>query len=187
MSTLKAAKRYAEMGFSVIPTKPRPDPDPKQEAKRPALPAWKAYQDKRATEAELDAWWYRWPKAGVAIVTGAISGVVAIDLDNEEALAWGRENLPPTPMVCKTGRGEHWYYRHPGIPVANGVGVVKGRKVDLRGDGGYVVAPPSIHPSGAVYEEIGDWRIALQNLPPFPSSELGKSTNSSAALDIGIM
>jgi len=187
MSTLPNAKRYAAMGLSVIPLRPRPEPDPKGEAKRPALPAWKEYQQRRATEAELEAWWHRWPEAGVAIVTGAVSGVVGIDLDNAEAVAWAHETLPPTPMVCRSGRGEHWYYKHPGIPVANGVGVVAGRKIDIRGDGGYLVAPPSVHPTGALYVEVGDWEKALQSLPAFPSSDLRKSGNSSEALIIGIM
>ncbi|HLI78147.1 MAG TPA: bifunctional DNA primase/polymerase, partial [Acidobacteriaceae bacterium] len=60
----------------------------------------------------------------------------------------------------RTGRGEHRYYRHPGREVRNFAGRVQG--LDLRGDGGYVVAPPSLHPSGRRYE----WALSPQDAPP---------------------
>jgi len=99
----------------------------------------------------------RWPDANVGILTGAVSGLVVLDVDAQhqglESLsrieaAWSA--LPPT-VECRTGGGgRHLYYRHPGGQVRNKAGLSPG--IDLRGDGGYVVAPPSIHPSSSVYE-----------------------------------
>jgi hypothetical protein len=71
-------------------------------------------------------------------------------------------DLPPTPTV-RTGRGVHYYFKRPSFEVRNGVGIA-GVKLDIRGDGGYVAAPDSIHPSGARYE----WVISPEDVPFAP-------------------
>ena len=97
--------------------------------------------------------WFAHADRNVGIVTGAASGIVVVDVDKPELIdTLGL--LPSTPTV-RTGKGLHLYFKHPGRPVANKVGLLSG--VDLRGDGGYVVAPPSIHPNGASYE----WNVGL--------------------------
>jgi len=171
------ALEYLRKGLSILPLVPRPEPDPKEVAKRPALKAWKHLQETAATAAEVHDWFATWPGAGVAIITGAVSGVVGVDLDNEAAVDWAHANLPPTPWVTVSGRGEHWFYRHPGLEVKNGVKLKLGNglKVDIRGDGGYLVAAPSVHPNGHVYAQAGDWSVPVHDLPAFPAVQLGLS------------
>lgn len=100
-------------------------------------------------------WWGEWPDANVGILTGAESGLVVLDVDprnggNDTLAEWEEREglLPPTLTVTTGGGGWHFYYPHPG-------GVVRCRKLgaglDLKADGGYVVAPPSLHASGSPY------------------------------------
>lgn len=130
-----------KQGFSVIPL--RRDKTP--------LLAWQEFQTRRPTDGELEEWFvHRWPEANIGIVTGTLSGLVVVDADGDAGLAWMREHLPVTGVYVRTGKGWHGYFRHPGGNVRN-----RGRiapEVDIRADGGYVVAPPSVHASGALYE-----------------------------------
>ncbi len=168
-SSLEHALRYLGMGLSVIPLRPRPEPDPDGVAKR-SLGAWKAYQERQPTEEELRAWWDKTPSAGVAIICGTVSGVVGVDLDSDRAVTWAQEHLPATQLRVKSIKGEHWYYRHPGGTVNNKVKISLGNEVldiDVRGDGGYLCAPPTIHPSGAPYEQLGAWDTPVTSLPVY--------------------
>ena len=127
-------------GFSVFPLRPKD--------KKP-LGAWERFQHERAL-GDLIAHWARDGRGlNAAVATGAVSGVIVLDTDSEEAEAEvERRGVPPTPTV-RTAKGRHRYFRHPGFPVRNFAGRLPG--CDLRGDGGYVVAAGSTHPSGAVY------------------------------------
>lgn len=107
-------------------------------------------------QSKIAAWWARWPLANVAIATGARSGLVVIDCDRKPGVD-GLKSLakilrvPPTTKVIHTGSGGvHFYYRHPGWGVPCSAGVL-GPGIDVRGDGGYVIAPPSTHISGGHY------------------------------------
>lgn len=190
---LDHALRYLQMGLSVLPLIPRPEPDPKEMAKRPALKGWKHLQEKAATAEEAVDWWRKNPSRGVGIVTGAVSGVVVVDLDTPQAVAWAAEHLPETPWTAMTGKGEHRYYRHPGATIKNGVrvkcvGGADGLAVDLRADGGYVVAPPSIHPNGTPYRQVGAWSGTGADLPMFPSEcFVGLSQGTAPGPIVGIM
>jgi hypothetical protein len=113
-----------------------------------------------SSPTQIDAWWQQSPQANIGIATGLVSGLLVIDLDSLEALAAFKrlheqrssEPLPPTPVVV-TARGWHVYFAMghggPAILCSTGQGSEKG--IDVRGDGGYALAPPSIHPSGHVY------------------------------------
>ncbi len=131
---------------------------------------WKEYQERRPSQEELLEWFGEGDK-NIAIVTGAISGAVVLDIDGEEGEKSIRENnlyIPPTPCV-RTGRGYHYYFKY-----KDGVkGFVKRYAgVDLRSDGNIAVAPPSLHQLGCRYEwvisleqeelaEIPDWLLRL--------------------------
>jgi len=158
----EAALHYLSLGWSVVPVQPR--------AKRPIV-RWTPYQGRRATTDEVEQWFRRWPDANVAIVTGAVSGLLVLDVDaghggDASLAALESEFAPLEPTLeCLTGGGgRHLYFRHFGEPVPNKAGFRDG--LDLRGDGGVVVAPPSIHPSGRAYR----WREgrAPQVLGPAP-------------------
>lgn len=144
---LDSALAYARRGWSVIPLWPR--------EKRPLIP-WAPYQHHRADEAEIRQWFRRWPRANLGIVTGAVSSLLVVDVDpghggddSLEALEQAHGPLPDTIKATTGGGGLHVYFAHPGGLVHNKVGLVAG--IDLRGDGGFVVAPPSVHPSGRSY------------------------------------
>jgi hypothetical protein len=98
----------------------------------------------------------------VGLHTGRVQGcrnpVVVLDLDTEEALSWARAKLPLSPVRARSRKGEHWYYRRPegGERIGNRVRV-DGIALDIRADEGNIVAPPSIHPTGFVYEAIEPW------------------------------
>jgi hypothetical protein len=155
---LNVARSYHEQGFSVIPIQPR--------EKKPLI-VWDKYQTQRTTEEEIKAWWAKWPDANAGIVTGAISGLVVIDLDSVEAKDKLKGLLPDYDLSVvprsRTGKGWQLFFRHPRVTTPNRAGVIPG--LDVRGDGGYVVAPPSIHPNGKTYK----WEVPIDGeLPKLP-------------------
>ena len=106
----------------------------------------------------------------IAIVTGAGSGVVVVDADSRQALQWATRSLPYTPWQTQTARGFHLWYRHPGVAVRNCTQIDTGDgrlAIDVRGDGGYVIGPGSVHASGARYLEAGHWEEPRESLPRF--------------------
>lgn len=171
---LQAALAYAARGWSVIPLRPRD--------KRPLLDSWSPYQQQRATADQLQAWWTQWPDANVGLVAGAISGLVILDVDGPE----GTKSLLTLTRVCpktcvsSTGKGKHLLFRHPGGSVRNFARKLPG--LDLRGDGGYIVAPPSIHPNGKTYKwimehdiaEVPDWLLGIISGDKQPQQKTGR-------------
>jgi hypothetical protein len=161
-----AARSYAARGWSVIPVEAR--------GKRP-LVAWTEFQQRQAQPDEIDTWFRRWPEANVGIVTGQVSGLVVIDVDAQHggleslaSLERERGGLPDTVAAVTGGGGRHLYFDHPGGVLHNRVGLRPG--IDLRADGGCVVAPPSVHPGGRRYVwEPGraPGEIPLAALPPW--------------------
>lgn len=108
----------------------------------------------------LQQWWARVPDANVGIVTGAISGLDILDSDPRHggdeslhALAASLPNGLPDTIHSLTGNGgEHLLFAHPGGRISNKQGQDWGLPgLDVRGDGGYFVAPPSLHVSGRRY------------------------------------
>lgn len=115
--------------------------------------------------------------------------VVAVDGDDEAALAWMREYLPPTRVKSLTRRGEHWFYRCVAPTAKRNLKFSPlALSIDLMADGGQVVAPPSVHRDGHVYEEIEPWTPeALASMPVFNpawfevSEGVGSKSASSSA------
>lgn len=142
----QAALAYRARGWSVVPIEAR--------GKRP-LVRWEDYQERVASEADVAAWWRRWPDANVGVVTGRVSGIVVLDVDPrhggaETLAALEREHGSTSTVEAETGGGgRHLYFAHPGGTVRNRAPLAPG--VDVRGDGGVIVAPPSVHPSGRRY------------------------------------
>lgn len=136
--------------FSVIPIRPR--------SKKPALSTWEEYQTRRPTPEELRTW-FGAGRGNLAIVCGAVSGIGVIDTDSAEAEEWARKFLTDTPLKTKTHRGWHRFYSSSGA-VRNKVHIktgIPGVEPDVRGDGGYVLAPGSVHPDGTIYLAEGRW------------------------------
>lgn len=158
------ALRYLARGWCVLPLRARD--------KRPLI-AWESLQSEGPTSEQVADWFNRWPAANIGIVTGEISNLVVLDIDSKHggdaSLARLERRfgpLPETIEVTTGGGGRHLYFTHPGGLIRNRTGLAQG--IDLRGDGGYIVAPPSIHPSGHPYawaEGYSPEDVALAALP----------------------
>jgi hypothetical protein len=160
ISKLDVALIYAGRGWRAFPCEAR--------GKRPLIKEW---QKRATTNAEqIIEWWSRWPDANVAIATGESSGILAIDVDPRHGgdetlreLVEGHGELPDTRVAATGGGGFHSLFIYPiGSNIRNSAGKL-GRGIDVRGEGGYIIAPPSVHDSGKVYE----WLKAL-TLAPLP-------------------
>ena len=164
---LRGFTKYLAHGFSLIPIKVG--------TKLPAVP-WKMYQNVKATWEKVE----EWDVLGhdLAIVTGSISGIIVVDVDGEidESV-----NLPPT-WTVKTSKGYHYYYAYPkqsDLVFKNKVRIAK--NIDIRADGGYVVAPPSrnketgiqykweIPPTKGTLAPLPDWIecLAFESFEPY--------------------
>ena len=145
------ALHYAGLGLAVFPIKPR--------SKQPLTAH--GFKDASKDQQQIDQWWSRWPDANIGIATGSASGglvVIDLDIDDSKGLdgrvtlrEWETQhgNLPDETWTAITGRGGCHYFYHDTATVRNRTGIYKG--IDVRGEGGYIVAPPSIHPNGNTY------------------------------------
>lgn len=174
LQPLDAALDLARRGMAVFPVWwPSPDGKcacPKGDCKRPGKHpiTGNGFKNASTDPAQIARWWKVYPKANIGLATGAVSGLVVLDIDGpggENAIAG--LDMPITPMQ-RTGRtdgGRHVFFAHPGTPTPGGesIGGLKG--LDIRGDGGYVVVAPSMHYSGTPYR----WVVSLDTpLAPMP-------------------
>lgn len=165
---LDAALAYAARGWQVFPCHTPTQPGcscTKRDAckdigKHPRTK--NGLSDASTDEAQIRRWWQMWPFANVAIRTGAISGLVVLDRDNYKGGADSLEELertysplPATALGLTGGGGVHYVFGHPGSHVKTGVDTL-GPGLDTRADGGYIIAPPSLHTSGKRYT----WEVA---------------------------
>jgi len=159
MATVDYAIYYRELGFSVIPLK---------QDKSPYL-NWREFQNRRASISEVKTWWKDWPDANIGVVTGRISGLVVLDVDKEGMKKRKLWDIFNTPIAITGGGGRHLYFKHPNDKAISNFQARPDLKgIDLRGDGGYVVAPPSKHKSGKEYTWEKGYEIDTINLCEFP-------------------
>ena len=132
-------------------------------------------KDADLAEKTIRTWWTNAPRANIGIATGAASGIVVLDVDpchgGKKSMLELKNNygkLPDGPRVYTGGGGFHLYFSYPGITLKNKVGLLAG--IDVRADGGYVLAPGSNHKSGGIYQwkqEHEPSDVAIPNLPAF--------------------
>jgi RecA-family ATPase len=127
-------------------------------------------KDASCDPATIREWWNRWPDANIGIVTGTESGILVLDVDGNLGdqsltdLTQRGAHLPET-YTIQTGKGQHIYFLWPeGADVRNSQSRIA-PGLDIRGMGGYVVAPPSLHASGAQYE------VKASAIPPVSCPE----------------
>lgn len=150
----EAALKYAKRGWSVFPVKRNKAP----------------YTDNGFHDATTDPsvilkWWQKFPDANVGIATGQLSHgltVIDIDIDRDKGI-FGDESFDDwcdeqgvyiDSLNAVTGRGGKHLYFLSNYPYGSKIGVLNG--VDIKGEGGYVIAPPSIHENGNEYYFDGD-------------------------------
>lgn len=154
----EAALDYAKLGLPVFPCK----------GKRPLV----EYGFKAATTdpETISGWWKKWPNANIGMPTGEVSGIVGLDVDVKNGLDGDEElsklqkqygALPDTPQVLTPSGGMHFWFQYPGTPVKSTSGEL-GKGIDIRGDGGYLIVPPS-----TIKQQAYEWEASS---PDFPSS-----------------
>jgi hypothetical protein len=156
VSFYEAAQEYIRYCWSVFPV---------GRNKIPLTPHGR--NDATCNEDKIREWSDQFPDANIAIATGKESGLLVIDVDDEEGAENFRKlkeriNIPKSPIV-KSARGWHLYFRSPGnCPCSQGR---LGRHIDVRCVGGSITAPPSIHESGHEYYWIVPLSLPLPRLP----------------------
>lgn len=160
---LAQALRYAEYGWAVFPLQPK--------GKTPFTSH--GCKDSSKDMGQIEAWWKSHPEANIGIATGEVSGFFVVDVDGQDGesslkkLEERHQPLPSTVEVITGGGGRHLYFKMPdGYSIRNSAGKIAD-KVDIRGDGGYVVAPPSVHASGRAYIKSVDSAGAIAAAPPW--------------------
>lgn len=197
-----AALTYASWGMSVLPLYGIRNgfctcykPDCSNPGKHPLLP--NGVKGASGDSKTITDWWTQWPDANVGIVTGAISGVVVIDVDCDPASGkYGDESLidweavhgelPRTWQSLTGGGGRHYFFKCTDPAIRNRTGLLPG--IDIRGNGGYVVAPPSMHRSGRRYEWEASCEPEDTPLAPLPPkwTELAGTGPENACARTGI-
>ncbi len=162
------ALAYAKMSIPVFPCKPR--------GKEPLTAH--GFHDATTDPERIRAWWSRWPNANIGMPTGKRSGKIVVDVDPKHGgydslmdLDERGHRLPPTATVQTGGGGVHHYFKCPeGVEIRNSESKL-GPGLDIRGEGGYVIVPPSV--TEGPYEvlhkrppaETPDWLIERLTAP----------------------
>jgi hypothetical protein len=161
--------------------------------KRPYLEDW-PHQATNDTDT-IKQWWKKWPDASIGCKCGPDSGIWVVDVDlphgpkTLQALQETYGNLPET-LKQKTGSGGlQIFFNYNGTEIRNSAGKI-GKGVDVRGSGGYIILPPSGHPSGQKYEwmkkarikDAPDWIKDLAKAPPEPKIDTGFGGNTKYGL-----
>lgn len=165
-SMMQYALAYAKIGLAVFPVSSYGKTE--NDYKRPMIQ--NGFQKATTDPGVIKEWWEKWPRANIGIATGGVSeGVFVVDLDvKEEKGIDGHETLrkwesmhgklPEDTMLSITGSGGyHIFYKSDGRKIPCVRDLFKDESgIDIRGDGGYIVAPPSLHFNGSHYEwELG--------------------------------
>ncbi len=113
----------------------------------------RAYQEHLPTEQEVTDWWTQWPHANIGMATGQISAIMVVDCDSAGATNRFEDNYPEAEdtLQVQTARGKHYYFQFE-EGIRNDAGKLLGPGIDVRGEGGFVIIPPSIHASGKPYQ-----------------------------------
>jgi len=143
----QTAEYWLDSGIAVIPIAYRD--------KRPTLSTWREFQTRLPTVAEIRRW-FQSRLTNLAVITGW-RGLVVLDFDQRPAYDlwrdWSRENAPAAPYsyTVETARGVHVY-----LFIDEPTQTTRAGSIDIKAAGGYVLAPPSIHPSGRAYQLLSD-------------------------------
>jgi hypothetical protein len=153
---LKAALAYARRGWPVFPlhTPIRGlcscGKDCSSPGKHPRTPH--GLKDASVDPRIIREWWRKWPLANIGIVAGARSGLLVLDIDGPAGERFVSKKGVPITVSSRTKKGKHLFFAYPGKPIKNRVRC--GPELDVRGEEGYVVGPPSLHASGFRYAWI---------------------------------
>ncbi|MFA9229888.1 MAG: bifunctional DNA primase/polymerase [Microgenomates group bacterium] len=164
MNMLEHALNYAERGWAVLPLHEIQEgrcacgkPDCTSQGKHPKISG--GLKSATFNAETIRQWWAQWPDANIGIVTGRVSGLMVVDIDHGatkngyaslQSLEAANGPLPRDLTVQTGGGGLHIYLSMPAVDIRNSTSKLAPH-IDVRGEGGYVVAPPSRHISGTRY------------------------------------
>ena len=171
MSNLQNAIAYLEKGYHVIPIRHN---------KRPFI-KWERYEKEIPMQDELEDWWARWPDANIGIITGEITNLVVIDADGEIGIKAMQEYAPDLKPFTLSPHGLHyWFAFHPSLTTK--AKVIDG--IDVRADGGYIIAPPGHNENGGTYRKGDGLKYDL--IPSALYNVLKSNSNTLSYLDYHI-
>jgi len=155
----RAALQLVKRGLAIFPCLPRD--------KRPATPH--GLKDATTCADTVARWWRQNSDFNIGLATGAISGIMVADIDGLDAEAELRKleaqhSALPATVETITGRGRHLFFKWPNQDIRNSAGKFA-PGIDIRGTGGYVLVPPSLHPSGRRYVWSVDSTSAFADAP----------------------
>jgi hypothetical protein len=170
-STIDFAIDYEKkFNLSTVPVNPK--------TKKPLI-RWQPHQKKKAGLTTIKKWFSQYPDAGLGIVTGKVSGLFVVDCDTEEGYQSIKELIPKDVIIptVKTPKGWHLYFKYPaGSNLTVGQGILPG--VDFRGEGGYVVSPPSVNGNGDQYKWHNGLSLFETDPPEIPKAIFDLLPNS---------
>lgn len=173
---LNAAKQYSDRGWKIFPLHSMSNASCScsnvkcgSAAKHPRIKEWQ--NNCSSDPSVIDNWWKNWPDANIGLATGNASGFFVLDVDlhhggkeSMQELVKRYGSLPKTLASNTWDGGYHLFFKSPAFKVANRVNILPG--IDVRGGGGFIIAPPSIHKSGSQYSWIKDFKDSPVNDPP---------------------
>lgn len=192
-SAFQAALAYARSSLPVFPCKPDKTPHVRG-----------GFKAATTNEDVIGSWWAQWPEAMIGMPTGPASGVWALDIDMPKGVTDGsgydslqeliasHGDLPSTWTQKTPSGGTHYIFRYPtdGMIIRNSAGKV-GPKIDVRGDGGYIIVAPSVNHDGHSYQTINGspavpapaWLLALATASSDNSSTLETAQSDTVITD----
>ena len=175
-SVYDLAMAYYDEGLDVVPLL-------RKSKKPPAFfKGWAQFKEQRPERAEVETWFKDRDDMTVALVCGQF---IVVDADTPEAMAWVEENIPQSPYKVRTGKGMHYYYNNPqnyttfATKRLNDTPIE--RHIDIRGEGGLIIAPYNTHANGQVYQPVinTNWDLwGFEDLPDFTEKEWQQITGN---------
>ncbi len=168
---LRTALTLARKNLAVFPCLPRD--------KKPATSH--GCNDATTDADTIRQWWRDNPQFNIGVATGAASGIFVVDVDGLDTelevrrLEAEHGKLPAT-VEAITGKGRHLYFRMPEMPLRKSASKIA-PGIDIRATGGYVIAPPSIHPSGRAYRWSDDSASAFAAAPDWLLDKISEPSN----------
>jgi len=146
---------FAGLGLPVFPCK----------GKRPVTPH--GFKDATTDMTQITRWWSQNPNWNLGMPTGKVSKCFAVDCDGQQGidqfvqLIAENGGIPKTPISATGGGGLHYLFQYPTDREVRNGSKVGGKMIDVRGEGGYIIVPPSSHESGRDYA----WQVSLADTP----------------------
>jgi len=155
--------QYLKNRYSLIPV---------DHKKRPCI-YWKKYQYQRATEEEIQRWHTQFNTYNIGIVTGSISQLVVIDVDDIALLPAIKKRVPEIQETTrvKTNRGYHYYFNLNGREVKS-TSLLFGYPLELKSNGNYIIAPPSV-----INDHTYTYEVPLSEISPIPETLISQNND----------